>query len=76
VSAVSFNDNLGVGRGSGLLGFARTAFWYYCRHDSIECKPGMWLVKLHGGSAMGEFWTMVSKAHCVVDDFGNLVRVQ
>jgi hypothetical protein len=76
MSVVSFSDNLGTRQGTGLVGFARVGFWYYCRHDSHECKPGMWIVKLHGGSDMGEFWDMVSEAHCVVDDFGNLRRVQ
>ena len=76
---VSFSDNLGGGAikgGCGLLGFVQGGFWYYVRHDNSSCKPGLWAVLLHGGDHMGEFYDMCPKAHCVVDDFGNLVRVQ
>jgi hypothetical protein len=75
MSAAAYVDNLGVRGGSGLLAFVRTGFWHYSRHDR-ECKPGMWRVQLHGGSEMGEFWTMCAETDCVVDDFGDLRRVQ
>lgn len=77
---VSFADNLYGSspslrvQGTGLVGFCRVGFWFYARHD-MECKPGMWLVKLHGGSDMREFWPMVTEADAVVDDFGNLIPV-
>jgi hypothetical protein len=82
MTAVSFNDNLygdspELARfgGCGLKGFVRTALWYYARHDS-DCKPGMWLVTLCSPEA-GEFWPLLDhKADAVVDDFGNLRRVQ
>lgn len=77
-NTVNFSDNLGNGTitgGRGLLGFAKVGFWYYARHGG-ECKPGKWQVKLHGGINMGEFWRLCQEADAVVDDFGNLVRVQ
>jgi hypothetical protein len=82
MEAVSFADDLYGGnqtlakfRGCGLKGFVRRASWYYSRHDS-NCKPGLWLVCLSSPEA-GEFWQLLDhEAHAVVDDFGNLVRVQ
>jgi hypothetical protein len=79
-AAVTFNDNLyshapHLG-GTGLLGFARTASWYYSRHDS-QCKPGKWLVTLCSqGDYSGFAELLFASADAVVDDFGNLRRVQ
>lgn len=83
MSTVSFADNLYGGSpgliekfgGCGLKGFVRTASWCYSRHDS-NCKPGMWSVSLSSGEA-GEFWRLLDHdADAVVDDFGNLRRVE
>lgn len=83
MSAVSFADNLYGSNpallrefgGCGLKGFVRTASWYYTRHDSC-CRPGLWYVTLSSPEA-GEFWPLLDHyAHAVVDDFGNLRRVQ
>jgi hypothetical protein len=76
---VSFADDLYHGMphlgGTGLLGFVRVAFWYYSRHDS-QCKPGKWFVTICSADA-GEFADMTfATADAVVDDFGNLRRVQ
>jgi hypothetical protein len=80
MQAVTFNDNLyglhGIEGGCGLKGYARVGFWHYSRHDPTFCKPGMWAVGLHGGSHMGSFWDLCPRTHAVVDDFGDLVRVQ
>jgi hypothetical protein len=48
------------------------------RH-SVHCEPGLWRVTWCGGSDLGQFVghrMPLFGAQCVVDDFGNLVRVQ
>jgi hypothetical protein len=77
---VSFADDLYRSMphlgGAGFLGFARTASWCYSRHDR-PCKPGKWLVTLCSqGDYDGFVELLFPTADAVVDDFGNLRRVQ
>lgn len=76
---ITFADNLYGGStilrgGCGLIGFCRNGFWLYERHER-GCKPGMWRVAV-GGHEAGEFWPLLGEADAVVDDFGNLRRVE
>lgn len=77
MNAVFFHDDLLDGRpnGCGLMAFVRTAHWYYTRHDSGSCEPGKWCVGIHGRE-WGQWGDMLQSSQAVVDDFGNLVRVQ
>ena len=77
----TFSDNLYAGlggicaEGAGLIAFCRCGAWFYERHAN-GCKPGMWSVGMTAEPS-GEFWTLVGdRAAAVVDDFGNLRRVQ
>ena len=76
MNTVSFNENLIPGSGNGLLAFVRHGlFWHYTRHSNPR-KPGLWEVTI-GASNHDEFWPLLTnESFAVVDDFGNLVRVQ
>jgi hypothetical protein len=77
----SFADNLygspllaHIG-GCGQIAFCRAAAWLYERHSS-DCKPGMWSIGMTSPEP-GDFWQMLpERSDAVVDDFGNLRRVQ
>lgn len=72
----SFADNLlpTIG-GCGQIAFVRCGAWFFERHAST-CKPGMWNVGVTASDS-GDFWPLIDRhADAVMDDFGNLVRVQ
>lgn len=85
MSTVAFEDNLyGSDQlshlgGCGLLGFSRgSAGWCYERHDK-SCKPGLWRVATYAmwwDELVEDFATILQSADAVVDDFGNLRKVQ
>ena len=76
-----FADNLyeGIGGacagGCGQIAFCDAGAWIYERHARI-CKPGLWSVGITASHAGEFYWLLTGRMDAVVDDFGNLRRVQ
>lgn len=61
--------------GGGLLGF--TEHVALTRNCPLMCKPGLWRVALTAGPEVLTMCSPESSAcSCVMDDFGDLVRVE